>query len=351
MNNLQVKVLMMGGRRCGKTSVLAAMKQNFDEQCEKMGLIASYKDINTLDVLEEKREEINDYFRGSENRTFSPDSNPTEDMTTYSMSISFKDKRGEIDIEFTDFPGEWLSTKNGTGYREKLVDLMKETQVIIVAIDIPHLMEEKGDYNEKRNLCHKTSEMIKHALEDLKDEPSYIKKMLLFVPLKCERYLNDGKMDEVCKKTEEAYSSLISYAQQYKMKYEVAVTPIFTLGGAEFSYFERDDETKRILLNKEYKTPEKAVYSFPDMSVRNPSPKYCEQPLIYLLAYLMFYAAGLEHIIYEGKNPWEKLGTKFLQWLRNEANMDSLIEKLRDISKYLKKTGDGYHIIQDPMKF
>lgn len=36
MNNLQVKVLMMGGRRCGKTSVLAAMKQNFDEQCEKM---------------------------------------------------------------------------------------------------------------------------------------------------------------------------------------------------------------------------------------------------------------------------------------------------------------------------
>lgn len=105
------------------------------------------------------------------------------------------------------------------------------------------------------------------------------------------------------------------------------------------------------MLNKEYKTPEKAVYSFPDMSVRNPSPKYCEQPLIYLLAYLMFYAAGLEHIIYEGKNPWEKLGTKFLQWLRNEANMDSLIEKLRDISKYLKKTGDGYHIIQDPMKF
>lgn len=350
MSNLQVKVLMMGGRRCGKTSVLAAMKQNFDEQCGKMGLIASYKDINTLDVLEEKREEINDYFRGSDNRTFSPDSNPTEDMTTYSMSIGLKDKIGGVDIEFTDFPGEWLSAKNGTGYREKLVGLMKETQVLIVAIDTPHLMEEEGDYNEKRNLCHKTSEMIKHALEDLKDESSYIK-MVLFVPLKCERYLNDGKMDEVCKKTEEAYSSLISYLQQNKMKYEVAVTPIFTLGGAEFSYFERDGETKRILLNKEYKTPEKAIYSFPDMSVRKPSPKYCEQPLIYLLEYLMNLAAYNEWAKYQKETWMGKAIIKLNGWLFNVATMESFIDKRCDILDYLKKTGDGYHIIQDPMKF
>ena len=350
MNNLQVKVLMMGGRRCGKTSVLAAMKQNFDEQCEKMGLNATYKGMGTLEVLEEKREEINDYFRGSENRTFSPDSNPTEDMTTYSMSIDLKDKKGGVDIEFTDFPGEWLSTKNGTGYREKLVDLMKETQVIIVAIDTPHLMEEEGDYNEKRNLCHKTSEMIKLALAELKDESSYIK-MVLFVPLKCERYLNDGKMDEVCKKTEEAYSSLISYLQQYKMEYEVAVTPIFTFGGAEFSYFERDDETKRILLNKEYKTPEKAVYSFPDMSVRKPSPKYCEQPLIYLLEYLMFLAAYKKHREDIDARLLEKVIRKIGGWLLNEATVESYEDKWVDISTYLKKTGDGYHIIQNPMKF
>lgn len=192
--------------------------------------------------------------------------------------------------------------------------------------------------------------MIKHALEDLKDESSYIK-MVLFVPLKCERYLNDGKMDEVCKKTEEAYSSLISYLQQNKMKYEVAVTPIFTLGGAEFSYFERDDETKRILLNKEYKTPEKAVYSFPDMSVRKPSPKYCEQPLIYLLEYLMNLAAYKEWAKYQ-KGTWmEKAIIKLNGWLFNVATMESFSDKGYDILDYLKKTGDGYHIIQNPMKF
>lgn len=89
--DIRVAVMMVGGRRCGKTSVLAAMKENFQDNFAGTNLTARFGDTSTLIILEEKREEINEYFR--DNRTFMPDSNPTEEIMVYSFIVGIEGKK------------------------------------------------------------------------------------------------------------------------------------------------------------------------------------------------------------------------------------------------------------------
>ena len=47
---LKVQVMMVGGRRCGKTSVLAAMKDNFETQFADTNLTIAIDDFDTLEI-------------------------------------------------------------------------------------------------------------------------------------------------------------------------------------------------------------------------------------------------------------------------------------------------------------
>ena len=343
VETLKVQVMMVGGRRCGKTSVLAAMKDNFETQFADTNLTIAIDDFDTLDILTAKINEINDYFLGDKTRNIIPDSNPTDDMMKYTYSIRIAGKKGKIQVEFIDYPGEWLTDKV---HHEELRDQMTNTQVIVVVIDTPHLMEEDGQYNEYRNFCYQTTEMLKTALDDGEEG----EKLILFVPLKCERYLNDGKMDQVRKRTEEAYANLINYFNRNKKKYEVAVTPIFTLGSVIFSHFGRDKQTREIKINK-FKTPEEAVYIFSDINVKKPSPKYCEQPVVYLLAYLFKMAEQKKNKDFSQGTFLDKVGIFISEKFLNFASASDYDEQKKCVLKRLKKEDDGYHIIQNTLKF
>lgn len=342
--DLKVQVMMVGGRRCGKTSVLASMKRNFEEQFAKTNLTITFGDLDTLTALEDKNDEIAEYFLHAGNRTFTPDSNPTDEMIKYTFSIGIANKRGKIRVDFVDYPGEWLMDPV---HVKDLKACMEKTQVIIVAIDTPYMMEADGVYNEARNCCHRAGEVLKMALE----ENPYGKRLILFVPLKCERYLNDGKMNEVLEKTKESYEEIINCFKREQSKYEVAVTPIFTLGGAMFSHFEVSRLTGKIKINERFKTPEKPIYYFPDDTVKKPSPKYCEQPIVYLLLYLLQLAGDKKTSKYESAGVWGKFGIKLQEWIFQTTSAEDYISERKAIENRLKKQGDGYQIIQNPMKF
>ena len=129
------------------------------------------------------------------------------------------------------------------------------------------------------------------------------------------------------------------------------MTPIFTLGGAEFSHFERDKQTGEIKINEEYHTPEKAVYCFPDITVKKPEPKYCEQPIVYLLAYLMQLAGDKKSNQYDTVNIWGKFGIRFQEWFLHTISASDYLTQKSVVLQRLKKQDDGYHIVQNPMKF
>lgn len=359
-NVLEINVMMIGGRRCGKTSVLAAMQNCFDSVLVGTPFVMNTEGTAT-DVLEQKRDEVMRYFTDKkEHRTFVPDSNPTENEEKYTFSINLKGSSNKIKINFVDIPGEWLT--NGDK-RERLEGLMAKSRILLVAIDTPHLMEEDGRYNDQRNRCYRICEMVKSIGFADADKGAG---MILLIPLKCERYRNDGRMEEVAARTVDAYQTVIQYVKQpgkngERSLCQVAVTPIFTMGGAAFDRFERDSDME-IIEDSKFQTPQSAIYYFPDMTKNKPEPLYCEQPLLYVLEFTL---NATQTVVKKGKKPFVKLTEKLAQILKNApvnplfavvvdflaegialwGGTEDYLEYAGDIRKRLKYSGDGYCIL------
>ncbi len=173
MANVNVKVMMFGGRRCGKTSVLAAMQSCFEKVFGRSNLTISAADEDTLFTIEEKNREIKGYFHNQgRSREFTPDSNPTLEIMEYRFNIGLKNKTDKnktgdgIVVDFIDYPGEWLADREKV---KKIMPLIKQCHVIIIAIDSPHLMEQThsdeedavGEFNDARNYSYRIGEWVK----------------------------------------------------------------------------------------------------------------------------------------------------------------------------------------------
>ena len=261
---VEIKVIMFGGRRCGKTSVLAAMQSCFEKEFGRSNLTISAADDDTLFTIEEKNREITGYFHNQgRSREFTPDSNPTLDIMEYKFNIGLKNKNSKgIVVNFIDYPGECLADREKS---KKITPLIKQSNIIIVAIDSPHLMEQThsdeedsvGEYNAARNYCHRIGEWVKLYFSG---KSNLSAKMILFVPLKCKK----------------AYSSTLNFFENNRQAYEVAITPILTCGaedkGVEFSRFARNEDGDIIL--DSYHTPQKAIYIFTE-KMNEPKPLYC----------------------------------------------------------------------------
>ena len=290
---VEIKVMMFGGRRCGKTSVLAAMQSCFEKEFGRSNLTISAADEDTLFTIEEKNREIASYFHNQgRSREFTPDNNPTEEISEYKFNIGLKNKSSDsIVVNFIDYPGEWLADREKV---KKITPLMAQSNIIIIAIDSPHLMEQThseaedsiGEFNDARNYCHRIGDWVKRYFSSESDLSA---KMILFVPLKCEKYYHHDQMGVLNKKIKRAYASTLNFFENNKQAYEVAITPILTCGaedkGVEFDRFARNDDGD-IILDPNYGTPQKAIYMFTE-KMSEPKPLYCEQPMIYVLTYVL----------------------------------------------------------------
>ena len=342
--DLTVNVMMVGGRRCGKTSVLAAMQSCFEDQLNGTPLVIGPADWDMLDIIEDKQREMARYFleRGS-SRDFIPDQAPTEEILEYQFYVGLKDKKNRICVKFVDYPGEWLSHKDR---RESLINYAEKSRILLIAIDTPHLMEQKGRFNDNRNLCRRVSEMVKNiGFADAEKGPG----MVLLVPLKCERYYNRQQMGEVSARVQEAYKPLLQYLQQPGIngpssRITIAITPILTMGGAEFGRFQRDDDGN-IMVDEKWGTPLHAIYHFPDMNKEAPEPQYCEQPLLYVLSHVFEQARRAKKKLKTGNGLLDVVislvQSNLLQW----PSAEDYLKQAQLVNDNLKQDGDGYSIL------
>lgn len=364
-SEFKVNVMMIGGRRCGKTSVLAAMQDSFNKKVSGTPLRFDTADGTTVKVLGDKISEIQEYFTvKGHSPTFVPDDTPTKDISTYSFNVGLKDSKtkSKIKINFIDLPGEWVVNHT---HDDEIMDNMSKSRVLIIAIDTPHLMEENGRFNERRNHCYDIIEMVKRVGFADADKGAGL---ILLIPLKCERYYNDKRMEEVLIKVKEAYSDLIQYINQpgvdgKRSSCQVAVTPIRTMGGAAFEKFERDDNLE-IKLDSGYKTPEEAIYYFPDMNKLKPEPADCEQPVLYVLDFTLRAAQSVKRHS-KSNSILVKIGDVIRQTLSHSPkdllflNIASyIVEAIKlwsgaedyllyaeEIAKMKKTEGDGYGVL------
>ena len=157
-------------------------------------------------------------------------------------------------------------------------------------------------------------------------------KLVLLVPLKCERYFFEQRMDKVLSRIETVYSELIALFKQ-NGRIACAVTPILTLGGVEFDHIMKEGGTIPLTVEG---CPKEVVYRF-----RGDKPKYnpvfCVQPLYYMLSFL---AAQYGR---EKKN--RSILDKFFTTIYDLFDSDEdLFDEILRMEKNRKTTLAGYNV-------
>ena len=342
-----INILMLGGKRCGKTTVLSSMCREIGRALAGTQITLNPKN-NTAANLQRAGSVIKKKIEEFDNpliRT-TVDENPTSARQVYEFDFGMPGMRPLV-INIHDIPGEWLTMDIRA---QEIRSLIAACQVIIIAIDTPYLfykMTNKGygQYHEEYNKPKEIANFFKNSLspEDIRD------RMILFVPIKCERYYHltysaklnvahRNYMQEVFEAVCKGYNDLLFYlrsTEQLMNSLTLAVTPILSAGGIDFVKFETDEKTGKVM----------ALYQEPEFlpeSQKGYQPRFCEQPIIYALTYVM------------------RLGQDG-QWMRNSfsksaqnANRLAMVNAYETLSKKMKRVAngtfanDGFYIIQNP---
>ncbi|MBQ7886268.1 MAG: hypothetical protein IJ313_05175 [Clostridia bacterium] len=353
----EIQVLMCAGKRVGKTSIMAAMQDNMDNQFPDGSVSVSIEQQSTAgnDLLDAFRHKQMAAFRDDWKSPFyyaeesnqtgkAEESTATQETNIFVGEIRVKNAKGEYklvnSISFRDPRGEDFGDDVSADRRKQVMGWIRESQVIIIAIDTPRLMEcdengKVGGFHDGFNKPEEITNFIKQAWQGDEQE-----RLILFVPLKCELYLREGRGEEIISRVQEGYKSLITYIRTTSRAAlcSMAIVPCETMGGLEFRKFER------LGGYVEGKKPGmfRSVYGYRryENGKRAFRPKNCEQPLLYMLMFIF----GMRQ---KGKTS----GGIFQSMSKMPAYQDLAMAHGRIAQKCIRSEKDGFFILNDPQGF
>lgn len=264
-----MKVCMMGPRAVGKTTILTAVFNETQQQIVGTQLKLIERG-DTGNILLERKRELKSIFK-KHGDISSVGINATSAEGLFQFSFGILGKNPSIDIDIKDFPGEYVESDP-----ERIIQFIKDSAAVFLAVDTPHLMERDGEFNEVKNKTTIITEFFETAINSIDSE-----KLIIIIPLKCEKYFHEDRMPEVLSRVEDVYGKLISIFEQ-NPKVCCSIAPILTLGGVEFDSFDYDKDGNVNLFvdgnpnNVHYKYAGDKVYA----------PLFCSQPLYALLSFV-----------------------------------------------------------------
>lgn len=252
----ELQVLMVGGRRCGKSSILASAIQ----------FLKKNKTLNdTLKIRPTATEEggvslnrkygelmafVYDHVDDVLSNNYMVDFNADTKFSTYKFKIGVKHTLGNFIIRFIDAPGE--SYEDDAAQFNTMINYAKGSDIFIIAIDTPYLMGRNPGYCNNVNCVTYLEEIFSEY--DILPESGETRndkelKHFIFVPIKCEVYRKD--INSVVNKVKEVYSDLIDDILKHK-EVSVSIIPAYTAGGVEFTDF----TIPQVVINKGQKLDE-----------------------------------------------------------------------------------------------
>lgn len=237
MANAEIKILMLGARRAGKTSLLAAVADTFKDESLKKHLIIEEVTLNngSRSTLSGKVDSFKKFMKDFDGKVILNDEDPTNTFHDYIIKVCLPGMSGEMRMTFTDANGEFYyqGDRNFDDIKKKIL----EYDVIIVAIDSVYLMEA---VNAENDLCSKTLsdacnqvDSVHTLLSALNDDNGNNARLVIFAPVKCERWAKSGEINKVTQRVEESYSTTIKALKAFS-NIEVMVLPVQTLGNVVF---------------------------------------------------------------------------------------------------------------------
>lgn len=278
-----MKLTMLGARGVGKTSVLTSMYNNMNTAINdtRLHIVA---DQGTNKILSEKTTALKRMFFSNNDISDTVHAGIAGDsaVSVFNFDFGMNTQNINMGLEIRDFPGEYVMKQP-----DVVKQYISESNAIIIAIDTPHLMECDGRYNEGKNHTSLITSFFKQTLNADSDE-----KLIMLVPLKCERYYHDGRINEVTEKVRDTYRELIRFVKdkgnQNGMfgKFACVITPIQTVGEIVFDGFQLlpNGEVDELMIG-EKPIPRKVNYKYLKGGAVY-APVYCEQPLYYLLSFV-----------------------------------------------------------------
>lgn len=266
--NAGLNILMLGARRCGKSSTLAAMVSSLENNSSSIEV--SFDNKSTKQKLMQKEKSLRAVFSEQfieQGWWADPEEDSTSSIESFQFNVKWH-KDFEIKVLCWDLPGELIKKDI-----KQLVPLVSAADVIIIAVDTPQIME-NGNQGVIKNYVRDITDLITNVTTDKGD----FMKRIIFVPVKCEKYIHSKRMTEVNDRIKVVYDDLIHCWK--RVVSGIFIIPVETLGNIEFDHFERQKDISPI-----------AIYKY--IGNNSFAPRWCEQPLIY----------AIEHVFL--KIPWE----------------------------------------------
>lgn len=238
MSKEGIKVLMMGARRSGKTSLLAGLIDTF--RCPTIASILKVEEVSDTKAsntsnLKHKIKNIQTFMSENQGKVVLNEEYGTEKFNDYTVKVSVPNDSGEMEITFTDANGEFYAC--GDLHLEEMKKKITEYDIIIVTIDTPYLMESVKSGNrlcsKVINKAYNQVDTVHMLLTNLSDDEGLNARLIVFVPIKCEKWAKESQIDNVTERVEEVYSVPIRALKAYK-NVEVLVLPVETMGNVVF---------------------------------------------------------------------------------------------------------------------
>lgn len=232
-----LKVLMMGGQRTGKTSMLAGLIDSMTHGSVKS--IIEVKDVTESKVASEKLiksiESLKWNLLTSYGKTYLIDDGKSAEFQDFTLQFCIPKTDNKMEIVFSDVSGEYYDM--GRTHDEEVREKIREYDVFLVAIDTPNLMEAVNAdnifCNEAINNSYNHINDIYSFLSELDDKAGADAKLIVFVPLKCEKWVKEGHLPDVIHRVKEVYEPTIHALSKYA-NVEIDIVPIETVGNIIF---------------------------------------------------------------------------------------------------------------------
>jgi len=313
----EIKVTMIGPSSVGKTSLLAAIYDQYKPAINGTDLQITPEE-STKASLKTRLEEL----KNLDNTDFLTTewTRRTTEERTYTFELSKRGGNTFSKILFQDYPGEWLNSNSSS--KQKMEDFLRESDAVIIAIDTPALMESKSDFDwhKKRNSVEEIYNVFETVYRNIISP-----KLIILAPVRCEAYYikESQKYDtELLNRIKKGYEQLLNHLDSQSLidKVAVVVTPVQTVGNVVFNSIEIDERKEPKIIF--HKTGGKY------------QPIDSEQPLRYILRFVLSNSIN---------SRWG-----MCNWLRKGLNLDKdlkeAVNKFTDSS--MCKTNGGFAIIQ-----
>ncbi|OAB57879.1 hypothetical protein AY600_14465 [Phormidium willei BDU 130791] len=306
-----LKVTMLGPSGVGKTSMLAAMYDQFDAISQELQLQADKETESILyERLQNLKSMVGDSIKPEEGIAGTADDNPI----VHEFHLGEIGAKPVLEIHFQDYPGGWIDTNNSdkVDKLEKVKNLIRESAVIVVPINAARLMEKDGKYHYEYNKPDRINELLKTVYENL-DFP----RLVILAPVRCEKYMQDNP-SKLFKRVKEGYTEVLRRLNSEKLlpKVAVVITPVQTVGSIIFSRIEEDEDGRPTFYYRKCNPHESY------------QPKDTEIPLKVLLSFLVKL----------------HLDKKRNSWLHRISKKDISLQDA--VSRFFYEIGDKMEIVQ-----